>query len=173
MAAQIGGPTFDEMFKPGAVTGVEGAGGFFITGQIAGHGGHEAGRGIEGEAGAAGSVVLAAGLVNEAAEGGGGSVWLEFKPLPVAGQERDFAADDAQARAAGAGAGGRGEGSGQDLIERAAQIEVDLLASMVSKDEDWIVFRLAEAGLEGRKELLEGAGGDEGGPGESGIERIV
>lgn len=86
MAANVSGPTFNELLEPGAVASVESAGGFFVDGKIAGHGTHKAGCGIEGQTGATAALVLAASLVNEAAQSGGGSVGLEFEPLPVAGQ---------------------------------------------------------------------------------------
>ena len=169
MAANIGGPTLDEVFKPCAVAGVEGARGFFVSGEIAGHGAHEAAGCIQGETGAAAALVLAAGLVNEAAQSGRGAVGLEFKPLPVAGQERDFAADHTQPGAAGTGARRRRQGSRQDFFQRAAEIEVHLLAGVVGKDKDWVAFWLLEAGLEDREDLLEGAGGNEGVAGKCGI----
>lgn len=95
VAADVLGPSGGVGFEAGAVVGEEGAGGFFEAGEVAGEGGEEAVSGFLGLADLVAGGVGAAGVVDEAAEGDGGAAGLGGEPVPVAGEEGDFAGDDA------------------------------------------------------------------------------
>jgi len=93
-------PLGDELFEARPVAGIEGAQGFLVAGKIACDSGHKAAGSFEGEACAGCPLVLGAGLVDQTTQGCRGSVWLQFQPLPVTREQRDFTADDAKGAAA-------------------------------------------------------------------------
>lgn len=158
----VGRPVADQGLEAGAVDGVEGAGGFFVVGEVAGDGGEEAADGFTGLARGLRVGVAVAGVVDQAAEGGGGSVGLLLKPLPVAGKQGDLAGGDSEAGTAGAGARRGRQGARESLLQRAAQIEVNLASAPVFKDEKRRSGVSVEVLLEDGKQGWEGSGGEQG-----------
>src|SRR5262249_34265499 len=76
-------------------------------------------------------------LVDQPAERRRRAVRLVLQPFPMAWQERYLPAPDAQPRPPWArrGGGSIGAGTRQHLVQRAAEVDVDLLARIVVEDE--------------------------------------
>src|SRR5947207_3191948 len=99
---QVFWPALSGFAEGGRLAGEEGAEGFFVTGKISGEGGHEAVGGFLGFSFFVEVAILFAGLFDQSAESNGGAAGLRVQPIPVPGQERDFAGDDAEFGSAGA-----------------------------------------------------------------------
>lgn len=136
----------------------EGSGGVFEAGQIAGHGGEETISGFLGGTELVLRGMGAAGGFDEFAQGDGGTAGLAVQPGPVAGEEGDFARDDAWT---GAGNGdGRGRPEAADFEGRSgrefAEVEFNLVARDGVKDEDGFRGRCGTNGVSYSRKIAGG-----------------
>jgi hypothetical protein len=153
VVANIRGPGGDQRAELATVVGEEGPGGFFEAGEVAGHGGEEV---VGGFLCRADAVTVAAGFpgfVDEAAEGNGGSARLVVQPIPMAGEQRDFAGDDAELGTAPAARFLPHWGRRHDT----ARVEIDAFAGTIIEDQHQ---GIVGSTLEGFGHVRDVAGGE-------------
>lgn len=137
VVADVRGPGRGQQIKAGAIVGEEGAGRFLVAGEIAAQGGHDpVGHllrltlrvRIDG---------LAPRLIDKPPQSRRRAAGLACEPVPMARQEGDLPGCDAELWASAGGfwrAGGNWQ-SGEDLLDRASQVELHRPAGRVFEDE--------------------------------------
>src|SRR4051794_34682536 len=95
-----GGPGLDVLVELFQVAGEQGAGGFFKSHAVASKGGHEFVTGFQCAAFAVLAIGIAAGVFDQPAKRCRGTARLGVEPVPVSGEECDFAGEDADFGAA-------------------------------------------------------------------------
>src|SRR4029079_9842238 len=100
---------------------------------------YERGDAVARAASPLGSRLSLACLVDQTADCGRDAVRLVLEPIPVTREQRDLASDNAELWPAGTGFGGPGARPLEDVVERSAEVEVDLLTADILEYQHAIV----------------------------------
>jgi hypothetical protein len=178
MVADITGPGVGERVETLLLLGEEGTGSFFKVWEITGNRGHEPVRHFLRPPYTILHGMSLPGFVDEFAEGDRRPAGLCGKPLPMPGEERDFAGDDPEPwtapRAGFVGLGLSccgGLDAGADFSRSATKVELDLFSRRIVEDEDGIRGVTVEMFFNFSGHVDYGAGGDEAMGGEGGAGR--
>src|SRR4029079_11666387 len=165
-------PRVDQALEGFVRLAVERAGRFLEVGQVAAHRPHEAGDAVAKAAGALGSRLSLACFIDQTADCGRDAVRLVLEPIPVAREQRYLASDNAELWPAGTGFGGPGARPLENVIERSAEVEVDLLTADILEYQDTIVITVGIL-LDFRQDAVSISGGYAPSSGEGGVHDLL